>query len=228
METSDEQLSNVNIKKEGGIEEAKDCLMVNFANKYIGGECMELGTSQEEVLFLIFPEFYFCLLLFPKMLHNEAIVVRGLKRYSKYKGNDEDLEFTEEYKEGCQLGEDNILERTFTCIDALRFDEAEKKYQFDKNVILLELNKAYVGFQGSSLEKDKYEKMPVSTGNWGCGELGINVELKFLIQWISATRNGRDIEYFIFNSDRTIYLQDIVTTYQNKTVKEVYKDLIEI
>ena len=223
----EDKLSKVNIHYEGRIEEAKDCLMVNFANEYIGGGCMQHGRVQEEILFLIYPEFYFCTLLFPKMLNNEAIVVRGLKRYSSYKGYGNDLKFAKEYEDGCQLDDGNILETTFTCMDALRFKkEKQKRNQYDEDFILRELNKAYIGFQGSSSEEDQDEKMPVSTGNWGCGEFGGNVELKFLIQWMAATMNGRDVEYYTFEDMKCEHLENILKIYQDKAVKDVYQDLL--
>ena len=34
-------------------------------------------------------------------------------------------------------------------------------------------------------------RRPVATGNWGCGVFGGDPQLKFLIQWIACTVNGR-------------------------------------
>ena len=221
------KLSKVNIHDEGVIEEGTNTLMVDFANQYIGGGCMGLAAVQEEILFLIFPEFLFCLMLFPVMLDNEAIVVNGLKRYSKYTGYAGELEFAGCYEDQCELNPENILQRTFTCIDALYLGGSQDELsQFFKNGIVRELNKALVGFQGSSSEKDQDEKIPVSTGNWGCGAFGGNVELKFLIQWMAATINDRDIEYYTFKDKKSKHLEEILGIYKDKTVKDVYQDLI--
>jgi len=49
-------LCEVEIREEGKIEEAENTLMIDFANKYIGGGVMDSGMVQEEILFLVYPE----------------------------------------------------------------------------------------------------------------------------------------------------------------------------
>lgn len=40
---------------------------------------------------------------------------------------------------------------------------------------------------------------PISTGNWGSGAFNGNLEYKFLIQWLAASKAKRTIDYFSFD-----------------------------
>ena len=42
----------------------------------------------------------------------------------------------------------------------------------------------------------------ISTGNWGSGAFNGNLEYKFLIQWLAASRAKRSIDYFSFENER--------------------------
>jgi poly(ADP-ribose) glycohydrolase len=59
-----------------------------------------------------------------------------------------------------------------------------------------EINKSYVGF-----EIFKYVEN-ISTGNWGCGAFQGDPQLKFLIQWISATLANKFINYYTFGEKK--------------------------
>lgn len=64
----------------------------------------------------------------------------------------------------------------------------------------MKLNKAYVGFMGDSKIEDKKEDTKlVSTGRWGCGAFNGNSELKFIIQWIAASLQNRDMVFYTFD-----------------------------
>ena len=80
--------------------------------------------------------------------------------------------------------------------------------------MIRECNKAYIGFKGlhkrnppaeEKAIKD-FENLPegklkkVITGNWGCGVFGGCPEIKFLIQWIAASKCGRDLVYTTFGN----------------------------
>mmetsp|Transcript_7763 Transcript_7763/g.6862 ORF Transcript_7763/g.6862 Transcript_7763/m.6862 type:complete len:333 (+) Transcript_7763:426-1424(+) len=227
-DSSDKTLAKLNIHSEGTIEDGTNTLMVDFANEYIGGGCMGLAAVQEEILFLIFPELLFCLMQFQIMDKHDNIVVKGVKRYSKYTGYAMGLKFDGLFDdEECTLGEDKVLKRTFTCIDSLYLaDYQDQHFQFYKEKILREINKAYIGFQGSSEEQEQENKLAVSTGNWGCGAFAGNIELKFLIQWMAASVNGRDVEYYTFKDKNCKYLEDIHKICSNMKVGEVFKELI--
>ena len=126
---------------------------------------MGLAAVQEEILLLIFPEMLFSLLLFPVMKENEAIVIKGVKRYSKYSGYSSSLKYNGQFEDNHPLDSSNRIDRVFTAIDAEYLGGYDMEYsQFHKEAILRELNKSFIGFSGISEES---EKIPVSTGNWG-------------------------------------------------------------
>jgi len=62
-----------------------DC-QVDFANEYLGGGVLGQGCVQEEILFVIYPECLVGLLLCERMAANEALVIRGVERFSNYTG----------------------------------------------------------------------------------------------------------------------------------------------
>lgn len=53
-------------------------------------------------------------------------------------------------------------------------------------------------------------KKVVSTGNWGSGAFNGNLEYKFLIQWLAASRAHRRMEYYSFGNMAAIEIPDIV------------------
>ena len=70
--------------------------------------------------------------------------------------------------------------------------------------IYRDLQKAYVGFSGYSKDYDKETKtfkLGIATGKWGCGVFKGNPELKFIIQWMAATKANRNIIFCSFKDD---------------------------
>ncbi|CAI2366239.1 unnamed protein product [Moneuplotes crassus] len=223
---SDTTLTSVFFDEKGRIEEDEGSLMVDFANKFIGGGCMNHGCVQEEILFLIYPELLMALILCPKMEKNEAIMIKGPKRYSNYTGYGFSTEYTGPFDDKQPLDSDSRIERVFTAIDAIYFGSTQHEYaQFGKKSILRELNKALIGFTKFSGEEDD-DKMVLSTGNWGCGAFNGNCELKFLIQWIAASFHGRNMKYFTFGDEKCEFLGQIVKACKGKSIKEIYELLL--
>lgn len=60
---------------------------------------MRKGLVQEEILFMIFPEFLLAKAVCAKMEKSEAIVVTGLKRFSKYTGYSNKTKFTGKFND---------------------------------------------------------------------------------------------------------------------------------
>ena len=56
-----------------------------------------------------------------------------------------------------------------------------------------EINKACAGFNFS-------ERGGVATGNWGCGVFEGDRRLKFMIQWIACSLNGKKMKYCPYGS----------------------------
>jgi poly(ADP-ribose) glycohydrolase len=76
-------------------------LKIDFANRFIGGGVMNKGMVQEEILFMIFPELMMAKLMCSKMEKSEAIVIKGVKRFSNYTGYSNKTKYTGEFEE-CQ------------------------------------------------------------------------------------------------------------------------------
>lgn len=50
----------------------------------------------------------------------------------------------------------------------------------------------------------------ISTGNWGSGAFNGNLEYKFLIQWLAASRANRTFDYFSFGDKIAAGIPEIV------------------
>lgn len=225
---SDIQLKEVNIKPKGVIEDGVSTVMVDFANMYIGGGCMGSGCVQEEILFLIYPELLFSIMIFPPMRDNEAIVISGAKRYTNYEGYGWSLKYGGKY-ERPQEEDDKDSTAVFAAIDALYLPSIQLQIdQFRPKLLIRELCKAVVGFQDNHYDQSTHDsKMAVSTGKWGCGAFNGNPELKFLTQWIAASYAGRDMNFFTLNGSDCKYLDELYKLYKGKQIKDIFSDLLE-
>lgn len=70
---------------------------------------MRQGMVQEEILFMIMPELFISKVLCTKMEDNEAIVVTGAKRFSKYTGYSHKTTFAGVFEEDQTLDELNRI-----------------------------------------------------------------------------------------------------------------------
>eukprot|EP01126_Amoeba_proteus_P009090 TRINITY_DN13450_c0_g3_i1.p1 TRINITY_DN13450_c0_g3~~TRINITY_DN13450_c0_g3_i1.p1 ORF type:complete len:119 (+),score=37.24 TRINITY_DN13450_c0_g3_i1:258-614(+) len=70
--------------------------------------------------------------------------------------------------------------------------------QFREDKIKRELVKAYSGFYMRN-PTTTAQISPIATGNWGCGSYGGHPELKAIIQWMAASKAGRDLVYHTYN-----------------------------
>ena len=212
------KLKKLQVDEERKIEDFDDkFLKVDFANMYIGGGVLNFGCVQEEILFVIYPEMLVSMFFCKPMKENEAIVLRGARRVARYTGYAWSLKFAEEYTEP----QDPSI-NTFTAIDALMFPSFRD--QFSDNLMIREINKAYIGFSQNSFD-DPSNLQPVVTGKWGCGEFGGFAPLKALLMWIAASAAGRDMIMTTFK-DRTLkILSDVGAMYEGSTISELI-DLI--
>jgi poly(ADP-ribose) glycohydrolase len=197
--TQSSVLSNLTLKHAGCIEDSADSYSVDFANKALGGGVLGGGALQEEIMFLAMPELLVSRMVCEVMGEREAVVVCGVRKYGRYKGYGDMLSW--QGVEDESVGEDSCgrAGRCVVAVDALRFGERDKIEQFDIGFVLRELNKAYIGFQGDSWEVSKRgKKKSVATGKWGCGAFKGNPQLKFFLQWMAASANGRDMIFYTF------------------------------
>lgn len=124
----------------------------------------------------------------------------GAERFSLYTGYLETYKYAGNFKDErkiiqFKLSENkivNVRDSWISAIDAIPFFI---KSEFNNQNLNRELKKSYVGFNIGKLDDGK---KAISTGNWGSGAFNGNLEYKFLIQWLAASRANRTIDYFSF------------------------------
>lgn len=120
-------------------------LQVDFANRKIGGGVLRGGCVQEEIKFVVFPELLISKLIMDHMDNNEAIIITGAEQFSKYTGYRDTFEFAGEHQDTAERDVfGNILTST-VAIDAYPFKNEPEK-QYEPELVLRELNKAYAGY----------------------------------------------------------------------------------
>lgn len=186
------------------IEDASpDTIQVSFANRFLGGGVLRGGCVQEEILCCIRPELLVGLLFFESMESNEALIIEGAERYSRYTGYGNTFKWTGDFNEALDgkntRDEQGRWKGAVVAIDAMIFDK--RKPQFTIEPIRRELNKAYAGFSDDLAPYRPLPKVVVS-GNWGCGAFGGNKELKYLIQLMACAHAGKSLAYCTFSDDK--------------------------
>jgi poly(ADP-ribose) glycohydrolase len=129
---------------------------VDFANMYLGGGVLNTGCLQEEITFTICPELICGMLLMEAMDHDEAIIISGFERYSRYSGYARGLKYEGNFV-------DNSRTRNWLiAIDAMEL-HGDPNLQYLPNYMLRDINKAYAGFKRfgrqSPLKGKQSEKM---------------------------------------------------------------------
>ena len=210
------KLSKATVKSLGFVEDEDDALITDFANKYMGGGVMNRGYVQEEILFLDYPELIMSTFMCAKMQDFEAICITGVRKIGPY----------DDFNDLDKLSR---IERTFIAIDALHHGSFQSQIsQFESGPSLRELKKAIIGFRGDSKEEEvKSSHKKVSTGRWGCGAFNGNAELKFLLQWIAASINNREMVFYSFDHKDWSKLEQIALIYTDQSVSDIYNDLIQ-
>lgn len=179
----------------GTIEDADGLLQVDFANKYLGGGVLGHGCVQEEIRFVICPEMIVSKLFTEELKNNEALVMTGCERYCRYSGYASSFQFAGNFVDETPFDSSRRRKSCITAIDALHFKQGF--HQFREELMLRELNKAYVGFF-----YDLNSSPPaVASGNWGCGAFGGDPHLKSLLQLIVCAAIKRPLVYFTFSNE---------------------------
>ena len=167
------------------------------------------------------------------------IVLHGTELVSRYKGYGSRVEWDGPYNDKTPRTQDGSIDNTVIAIDALMFPTG----QFDRSCIDRDMCKAYVGFS-YPYPADHFlaglDKKDVSTGKWGCGVFGGDIEMKFLQQWIavSAGEPGRKMIFATFHDkdgvpDRLKKIMELCKKgYGEKpepitTVKQLYDKMIQ-
>jgi len=211
-----QELQNIIVSPTGTIEGDIGAIEIDFANRLLGGATLKNASAQEQIQFMTSPELLVGILLCEEMGDKEAILMKGAEIYGKYKGYGHDWRFDGDYEDMREIineGELRVLDRDIVAIDAINFNWEKKYRQFSEEAVLRELNKAYVGFKGEEGDKG------IVTGKWGCGIFWGDVQLKLLIQWIAASRAGREMRFYSFGEDKDLKdVKEIVEEYKEKEI----------
>nr|CCA17833.1 Poly(ADPribose) glycohydrolase putative [Albugo laibachii Nc14] len=170
---------------------------------YAGGGVFDSSCVQEEIRFTISPELLVATLLFERLGPHEAFVVHGTERYSSYTGYGESFKFcggftdTTDFEIFANIGTNDMApykrrKSVVVGIDAICYFGVACQSEWSH--IRREIIKACAGF---FYPDQTCLGWKIGTGNWGCGVLGGKPELKFLIQWMSATLAGKDLTYHL-------------------------------
>ncbi|KAK3444344.1 hypothetical protein EUGRSUZ_A00416 [Eucalyptus grandis] len=124
-----------------------EALQVDFANKYIGGGALNWGCVQEEILFMINPELIVSMLFLPALADNEAIEIVGTERFSNYTGYASSFKFSGDYIDKKDTDRMGRHRTRIVAIDALCRPGIK---QYELQLLLREINKAFCGFSDDS------------------------------------------------------------------------------
>ena len=159
---------------------------------------------QEEIRFVINPECLVSLLCCEVKDADESILITGAEQFSTYSGYGGSFAYTGPYTDSNPIDDHCHRAVNIIAIDAVPADwlPGGTPDQFTEEIILRELGKSFCGFDcnASGDGAEGGNRIPVATGNWGCGMFGGNKELKMLIQWMSASQARRKMTYFTFRN----------------------------
>ncbi|XP_059222835.1 poly(ADP-ribose) glycohydrolase [Stomoxys calcitrans] len=186
----------LHINSSGTIEDqGEGLLQVDFANKFLGGGVLGSGCVQEEIRFVICPELIVSKLFTECLRPSEALVMVGCERYSNYVGYANTFQWDGNYVDNTPRDSSRRRLCHIVAIDALLFHQSSHQYR--EELMLRELNKAYVGF----FHPLSTVAPGVASGNWGCGAFGGDANLKALLQLMACTLTSRPLVYFTFGNE---------------------------
>eukprot|EP01102_Stenamoeba_stenopodia_P015392 TRINITY_DN5237_c0_g1_i1.p1 TRINITY_DN5237_c0_g1~~TRINITY_DN5237_c0_g1_i1.p1 ORF type:complete len:481 (+),score=85.64 TRINITY_DN5237_c0_g1_i1:261-1703(+) len=226
--TSTKPLRKMTVYPRGYIEDAENSIQVDFANKCIGGGVLQTGCVQEEIRFSVNTELLASMIFTSYLTDNEALLMIGSQRYSKYEGYGRSWRYEGDYVEKAQVDSEGHLLTPIVAIDAVPYGARENLIQFEQNNMLRELVKAYAGFQSLDT-KILANQFPIATGNWGCGVFGGDVQLKSLLQWLAASEGEREVLYYAFGDKCSEQLQTLASRLKERgyTVSRLWNLLLQ-
>jgi len=155
---------------------------------------------------------------------NEVIFIDGAERFSNYTGYSNTVKWDSDHIDKEERTDEGSTITRIVVMDAISM---AFESQWTTVNIMRDLNKAHRGFR-YILSTDPYTK--VSTGNWGCGVFGGDIQLKFIQQWLAASLGEKDLVYHTFgNSEQFSICSNLVQDLEDRrcTVKELYNETIK-
>eukprot|EP00747_Dinoflagellata_sp_TGD_P028664 gnl/TRDRNA2_/TRDRNA2_133407_c1_seq1.p1 gnl/TRDRNA2_/TRDRNA2_133407_c1~~gnl/TRDRNA2_/TRDRNA2_133407_c1_seq1.p1 ORF type:complete len:652 (-),score=152.60 gnl/TRDRNA2_/TRDRNA2_133407_c1_seq1:49-2004(-) len=181
------------------LEFANGCMQAMFVGDAPGVHCgmlpatvPEKGHSQEALRYCLSPETMILPLVVPRLATNDAVVIVGAQQFNVCECRGSTVVFVAPFKDPSPVAQ-RRRNMHLVAFDALSFKSRSEQYE--PNVIMRELLKAYAAFHGDPLE-DRTSMRAVATGNWGGGGAKGDPELKAVLQWAAASEAGRDLDYF--------------------------------
>ena len=137
---------------------------------------------------------------------DEVVVVSGVRRFSTYSGYLKTFQFA-----GPWQGEPTV--------QAILAMDAATMHHFSQDMVLRDVRKAYLAFQGHSA---------ISTGRWGCGMFGGIASHKFVQQVIAAHLAGVQLHFSMLGTpDGCDEIQSILNE-QKPNTAEVLQAILSI
>lgn len=200
------QLCDFEIKLNGSIGDYGQ-VEIDFANMDIGYG--KTGT-QEEILFAASPEMCIAILFADTLADDEATIITGARKISKFNGYGLNVEFKEKVQDNRDWSKRKVI-----AIDAMDFSSyANESFKAQTNInnMQRELEKCLVGFS-------EVNNSIIETGHWGCGCFNGNKYLKAIIQWIAASCTKNKIVFYCFSSGEfEHFFPKFVQTLKDKNV----------
>ncbi|KAL7721900.1 poly(ADP-ribose) glycohydrolase [Entamoeba marina] len=175
-------------------KEPFDVLKAVFSSKVIGGNILEDGCSQEEIMFIKCPECMVGLLIAPILNTNEAFRVYNCLQFAEVNGYAAEITFAGNIASE-KIRHNLVMFDALICI--------QPDLQFTKNGIDRELTKVYSAIRKN--DKGDEHVYDFATGKWGCGSMLGDMRLKFLIQLLAASVCGRQMRYHPLGDNDHVY-----------------------
>jgi hypothetical protein len=91
----------------GKIEDCRDSIHVDFANRFPGGGVLQTGCVQEEIRFTVCPECIITMVLCERLSDQECIMIVGTEQFSSYSGYGRAMKFAGDYVDPVEVDELN-------------------------------------------------------------------------------------------------------------------------